>query len=106
MVLDETGKSAWEWSQNSLVIIDRKCGQVRYTDEYYLMKHLSHFIQPGSHLLKSSENKNTLAFRTYEGNTVVVIYYPQDVAQNCSIKVDDKAIQVLLKAKSINTLVF
>lgn len=106
MVLDETGKSAWEWSQNSLVIIDRKCGQVRYTDEYYLMKHLSHFIQPGSHLLKSSENKNTLAFRTYEGNTVVVIYNPQDVAQNCSIKVDDKAIQVLLKAKSINTLVF
>lgn len=106
MVLNETGKSAWDWSQNSLVIVDRNNGQVRYTDEYYLMKHLSHFVQPGSHLLKVSENENMLAFRTHDGKVAVVVYNPKEEAQPCSLKVGDRKVNVVLKAKSINTLVF
>lgn len=106
MVLDETGKSAWEWSQNSLVVIDRNTQQVHYTDEYYLMKHLSHFVQPGSRLLKASDNKNMLAFRTYDNKVVAVVYNPKEEEQTYSFKVDDKKVSVTLKAKSINTLVF
>lgn len=106
MVLDETGKSAWDWSQNSLVIVDRNSSKVHYTDEYYLMKHLSCFIQPGSHLLKSSDNKNTLAFRTHEGKVVIVIYNPHERDHTYCMRVDSKTVRVMLKAKSINTLVF
>ena len=106
MVLNETCKSWWDWAQNTLVIVDRKTRRVRYTDEYYLMKHLSHFVQPGSRLLKVSDDKNTLAFRSHDGKIVIVAYNPKDNEQSCCFKVGDKNVSVMLKGKSINTLVF
>jgi len=106
MVLDETGKSAWDWSQNSLVIVDRNARQVRYTDEYYLMKHLSHFVRPGSRVLKVSDDKNVLAFLTQEGRVAVIIYNHKEEDRSLSLKVGDSKADVLLKAKSINTIVF
>ena len=105
MVLNETCKSWWDWAQNTLIIVDRKTGQVRYTDEYYLMKHLSHFVQPGSRLLKVSDGKNTLAFRSHDGKVVVVAYNPEEQERPCSFKVGSKYIRVILKGKSINTIV-
>lgn len=105
MVLNETCKSAWDWAQNTMVIVNRTTGEVRYTDEYYLMKHLSRFVQPGSHLLKVSDAKNTLAFRTVDGKTVIVTYNPDDHERSCLLKVDNQAFSILLQAKSINTLV-
>ena len=79
---------------------------MRYTDEYYLMKHLSHFVQPGSRLLKVSDDKNALAFRTHDGKVAVVVYNPEEKEQSCYFKVGDKHVRVTLKGKSINTLVF
>ena len=106
MVLNETCKSWWDWAQNTLVIVDRNTGQVRYTDEYYLMKHLSHFVQPGSRLLKVSDDKNTLAFRSHDDKIVVVAYNPKEEERPYSFKVGEKNVRVTLKGKSINTLVF
>lgn len=106
MILDETGKSAWDWSQNSLIIVDRNTREVSYTDEYYLMKHLSHFVQPGSYRLKVSDDKNMLAFRTQNGKVAVVVYNPEEKEQSYSFKVENQKVHVALKAKSINTLVF
>lgn len=104
MVLDETGKSTWDWSQNSLIIVDRNTHQVNYTDEFYLMKHLSHFVQPGSKLLKVSNGENTLAFRNAKGEVIVVVYNPGIEERSYSFKVDNKVIVAKLKAKSINTI--
>ena len=105
MVLNETCKSWWDWAQNALVIVDRNSGQIRYTDEYYLMKHLSRFVQPGSRLLKVSDTQNILAFRTNDNKVVMVIYNPKEEKQSYSFKVGNKSLSVVLKAKSINTLV-
>ena len=106
MVLDETGKSAWDWSQNSLVVIDRNTHEVRYTDEYYLMKHLSNFVQEGSRLLKVSDSENMLAFQTHDNKIAVVVYNPKEEEQTSTLVVGDKKVSVTLKAKSINTLLF
>ena len=53
-------------AQNSLVRVNRQTREVVYTDEFYLMKHLSHFVQPGSRRLKVSAPGNMLAFRNHE----------------------------------------
>lgn len=106
MVLNETCKSWWDWAQNALVIVDRNSGQVRYTDEYYLMKHLSRFVQPGSRLLKVSDTQNILAFLTNDNKVVMVVYNPKEEKQSYSFKIGSKSLSVVLKAKSINTLVF
>ena len=68
-----------------------------------MMKHLSHFVQPGSRLLKVSDGKNTLAFRSHDGKVVVVAYNPEEQERPCSFKVGSKYIRVILKGKSINT---
>lgn len=105
MVLNETCKSAWDWAQNTLIIVDRNTRQVRYTDEYYLMKHLSRFVQPGSRMLKVSDKENTLAFRNQDGKTVIVIYNPLEQERSYSVKAGNNSFKVILQAKSINTLV-
>lgn len=90
MVLDETGKSGWDWSQNSLVRVNRQTHEVVYTDEYYLLKHLSHFVQPGSRRLKVSASENMLAFRNHEGKVVVVVYHPGAARQPSGVALHER----------------
>lgn len=87
-----------------MVIVDRNTRQVRYTDEYYLMKHLSHFVQPGSRLLKVSDHENVLAFRTADNGTAIVTYNPDEDTHFRTFVIDGKKIEVTLKPKSINTI--
>lgn len=105
LVLDQDKKSLFDWTQNSLVNIDRTTGAVTRNDEYYLMKHLSHFVQGGSHMLKTTEDKNLLAFITKEGQKVIIVYNPSDAVSQKVITIDDKMLTLKLKAKSINTIV-
>ena len=46
-ILPEGGESTWGWQQNSLATVDDK-GSIKYNPEFYLMKHFSHFINPGA----------------------------------------------------------
>ncbi|WP_308759899.1 glycoside hydrolase family 30 beta sandwich domain-containing protein [uncultured Bacteroides sp.] len=105
MILNETCKSWWDWAQNALIIIDRNTNGIKYTDEYYLMKHLSHFVQPGSRLIKVSDNSNTLAFNTKDGKIVIVTYNPNDSEIDTGFKMGDKTLAVKLRPRSINTVV-
>lgn len=105
MVLNETCKSWWEWAQNALVIVDRQSHDVRYTDEYSLMKHLSHFVQPGSRLIKDTDAENTLAFLNDKGERVIVVYNPGNETVATKYMVDGKEYMVDMKPKSINTIV-
>lgn len=59
MVLDSTGVSTWGWKQNMMIGINKQTGRVTYNPEYYLMKHISHFVLPGAHRLKTSGGKDT-----------------------------------------------
>ncbi|MCG9793174.1 glycoside hydrolase family 30 protein [Flavobacterium algicola] len=105
MVLDQTGKSAWGWPQNSMVVIDKESKAVKYTDEFYLFKHLSHFVQPGDHLVKSSEGKNHLAFQLKNGKIAVLINNPDDKVQSIQLQIKDKSVAIAVQPKSINTVI-
>lgn len=104
MVLDETGESAWGWPQNSMVVIDREKKAVKYTDEFYLLKHFSHFIQPGDRLLKSTEGANHLAFKRKDGSIVLVVYNGEEDTKTTTVEVGDKSVNLNLKANSISTV--
>lgn len=104
MVLDETCKSWWEWPQNTMIIVDRESKKVRFTDEYYLMKHLSHFVQPGSNLLKVSDSANVLAFVTQDNDIVVIYYNPENEMQKKSFVIGEHSFIADIKPKSINTI--
>ncbi len=105
MVLDETGKSAWGWPQNSMVVIDRQKQEIKYTDEYYLFKHLAHFVQPGAHVLKSSEGKNHVAFELNDGQIMVLLNNPEETTKPVNLKVGETSVLVELKPTSISSVV-
>ena len=104
MVLDETGESSWGWPQNSMIVVDRNKKEVIYTDEYYLFKHLSHFVQPGSYVLKSSEGKNHVAFELNDGRIMLLINNPDESNKTIKIKVGEIPISVNLQPKSVNSV--
>lgn len=103
MVLDETGKSQWGWKQNSMISIDQSSGKVAYNPEYYLMKHLSYFVAPGSKYIPVSSDENCLAF--LNGHDLVIFYFNAAAeTKTTSFTVNDQTITVSLNPKSFNTL--
>ncbi len=105
MILDQTGGSAWGWPQNSMIVIDRESKNIKYTDEFYLFKHLSHFVQPGSQLLVSAVDDNYIAFKMADGRTTVMIYNPENTAQTKSVKIGGVMVEAQLQPMSINSIV-
>lgn len=105
MVLGDDLESLFHWKQNALIIIDRKTGQITRTPEYYLMKHFSRFIQPGSRLLKVSDDHNTIAFRNHEGKTVIVSYNSADEERHVIFRVGDYSVRANLAPLSLNTII-
>jgi glucosylceramidase len=106
MVLDHTGLSTWGWRQNALVSIEKATGKVTCNPEYYLMKHLSGFVQPGAYRLQTNENDDHLAFVNPDGKIVVVIVNRDEKEKNISIAYSNQSININMKAKSFHTIRF
>lgn len=68
----EGGISRWGWAQNSLVVVDPTNRSYKYTHEYYLMKHISHFVKPGARYVAVSEDFKGLVFENLNGEVVVL----------------------------------
>ncbi|CAH8282431.1 glucosylceramidase [Mariniflexile fucanivorans] len=107
MVLDETGKSQWGWKQNSMISIDSKTKAIKYNPEFYLMKHLSAFVAPGSvKLATSGDTKNAIVFYNHDANEVVILTYnDQDIQQELKLDIANKVVKASLEPKSFNTMV-
>lgn len=102
MILDETGKSQWGWKQNSMISIEKASGKVNYNPEFYLMKHLSYFVEPGSKYISVHSDENCLAF--LKANRLVILYYnPAETAKQTTFRIGEKQIVVTLQPKSFNT---
>ncbi|TKG95770.1 hypothetical protein EYV94_05615 [Puteibacter caeruleilacunae] len=107
MVLDETGKSQWGWKQNSMISIDSKTKIVTYNPEFYLMKHLSAFVQPGSVKLNTSgDDQNALVFYNHDSNEVIVFAHnSRQKKQSLNLQFNSKTVNIQVDAKSFNTIV-
>lgn len=106
IALKQGGISHWGWRQNSLVSVDTTNKTYSYNHEYYLFKHLSHYVKPGAKVLTvSGDMNNLLAFKNPDNSVVIVIQNESDADKTVSLKVGDKMISPLLKADSFNTLV-
>lgn len=101
----EGGISRWGWAQNSLVIVNEAEKTFAYTPEYYVMKHVSHYVLPGAVKLKTSGSYgDVLAFRNPDNSLVIVAGNETPTAQTVSFKLNDRVFTPVLKANSFNTL--
>lgn len=113
MILGD-GVSTWGWRQNSLYTIDSQTHQVRRNPEYYVMRHFSHYVQPGAHVLHSKGHLGamSIAFTNPDGSTVVVVQNPLDrpLSFSCADVRADKGPEPVsfsaeLAPRSMNTFV-
>ncbi len=102
MILEKHGMSVWGWKQNAMISID-STGNYNNNPEYYLMKHLSHFVKPGAHRLEIGE-VNALAFVNPDEEIVIVIENELKTESVKTIRIDDQQIKVTLKPESFNTV--
>ncbi len=96
--------STWGWKQNSLVLVDDVNKTYKYNYEYYLMKHLSHFVKPNARKINTRGTfQNVLAFENVDKSIVVVVYNDSTTGKKTSIKIKNKTINPVLQPSSFNT---
>ncbi|MDR1896925.1 MAG: beta-glycosidase, partial [Prevotellaceae bacterium] len=65
--LEEGGVSRWGWRQNSLVTVNKDAKTYKFNYEYYLLKHVSHYVLAGAQRLPLSGTfTNMLAFKNVD----------------------------------------
>lgn len=104
MILPSDNISRWGWRQNSMVVIDKKKQTVTYTPEYYVMKHLAHYLQKGAYRLDTPSN--ILAFVNPDNTVVVMIANTTDLQTDFTLEVEDKSVTKVLMPHSFHTLLW
>ena len=108
LALDEGGVSRWGWAQNSLVVVDPETNTFRYTHEFFVMKHLAHFVRPGAVRVDAfswSGHENQLAFENPDGSLVMVMQNDTADEMPVTVALDGEVFDVVLPADSFNTVV-
>ena len=103
--LDRTGRSTWGWAQNALVSVDSAAKTYHYNHDYYLLKHLTHFVDVGA---RSAEVTGTcddaLAFVNPDGSAVLLLRNELPHAQLVQAQVAERTFAVELPPDSVSTL--
>ena len=99
------GLSTWGWAQNSLIAVDAEARTFRYTHDYYLLKHLTHFVDIGARRLDTSGTcDDALAFLNPNGTIVTLLRNELPHPQTIQIQLPDRQIALELPPDSIATL--
>jgi glucosylceramidase len=105
IALAQGAPSTWGWKQNSLVSVDTAAGTFRYTHDFYLFKHLTHFVDVGSHRVETSGTcDDALAFRNPNGTLVVLFRNELAHAQRITVRIQQRTVALDLPPDSIATL--
>ncbi|WP_448059748.1 glycoside hydrolase family 30 protein [Cellulomonas hominis] len=107
MVLGTDGRSSWGWSQNSLVTVDAGAQQFHFNHDYQVLKHVSHFVQQGAHVLKTlslTGHQNLLAFINPDRSVVLVLHNDMSVPLPMTIQLGERLIALELPADSFSSV--
>ncbi|MFR9554042.1 MAG: hypothetical protein SNH35_07335 [Rikenellaceae bacterium] len=95
MILNETGRSGWEWKQNSLINIDRETKKVTYNPDYAVMSLFSKFIRPGSVRIGSHTREEAITVMSGDN---IYIFVKNDGKEVRNYDCRDRATKVIAKA--------
>ena len=102
---DRSGRSTWGWSQNSLVSVDTTAKTFRYNHDYYLLKHVTHFVDVGARSLETTGTcDDAFAFLNPNGTIVLLVRNELPHAQMVQIQLRDRALAIDLPPDSVGTL--
>jgi glucosylceramidase len=103
--LDRGGESHWGWPQNSLITVDRESKTYAFNHEYYLLKHVSHFVQRGAKLLNVHGTfDDALAFLNPDRSIVVILRNESAQGRAIDLTIGENKISGLMAADSFSTV--
>jgi glucosylceramidase len=103
--VDQGGMSTWGWRQNGLVSVDDAAKTFRYNPDYYLMKHLSHFVDVGAKRLETTGTcDDALGFVNPDGRLVFLLRNELMQARFVEIKAGGRSVVAQLQPDSISTV--
>ncbi|MDO5294571.1 MAG: glycoside hydrolase family 30 protein [bacterium] len=107
MALQNGGISTWGWTQNSLCTVNPETKELTLQPEFYLMKHLSHFVKKGAHYLptKGHMTTNTIAFENPDGSLVLVVGSNMNRDREFTFEHGKDSFSATIPAHSIHTFV-
>ncbi len=104
LILEKQGLSTWGWKQNALISVDTARHKIFMNPEYYIFKHVCHFVHPGARKLKSTSS-NALSFMNPSGELVMIVSNPSEKEEALAFLMNKFIIKAQMKAKSFNTIV-
>lgn len=103
--LETGGLSRWGWPQNSLITVDAKTKSYTFNHEYYLLKHVSHFVQPGAKRVETRGTfDNLLAFKNPDASIAVIARNDSPYAKPLTITAGERSFAIAMEPQSFNTL--
>ena len=98
------GFSRWGWQQNSLVTVNTNEKSYKFNHEYYLLKHVSHYVKPGAkRLITYGAFENVLAFVNPDNSIVCTVQNEESIDKEVKIEINGKTLKPVLPANSFNT---
>ena len=86
------------------MVVDKETKTFRYTPEYYVLKHVSHYVQPGAKVLALAGTcEEAMGFLNPDGKVVLVLANKGDAPK--TVEVSPASRTFTLPAQSINTIV-
>lgn len=105
-ILQDNGSSTWGWLQNALIQVNSSTCEAYYTNEYYAVKHYTHFIPEGSRIMAGSTNSPMLlAALTPDDQIVIVTGNIDNTAQTITVDADGEYLSLTLQPNTFYTLV-
>jgi glucosylceramidase len=107
MILAAGGESTWGWKQNSMITVDPQRGTFTRQPEFYVMKHLSHYVQPGATVLGvcGDWSGNALAFENPDGERVLLAHNPLGETRELAFGGEGGGLRIEMPPMSFHTLV-
>lgn len=108
-LLPKRGRSQWGWEQNALVELDPETHTMRYTPEYYAVKHFSNVVDQGAEILGYNYNADkltsVLVVRNPNGKYVAIAGNFSADTHSLTIGINGKYLNVNLPAHSFNSYI-
>ncbi len=100
-----SGKSSWGWAQNALVSVDTETKTYRFNHDYYLLKHLTHFVDLGARSIEITGTcDHALAFVNPDGGVAMLLRNELPHTQMVQVQTQDRNFTVEMPPDSVGTL--
>jgi glucosylceramidase len=99
------GMSTWGWAQNSLISVDPVNRNFRYNHDYYLLKHMTHYVDIGAKYLHLSGTcDDSFAFVNPDGSMVLLLRNQAAKIQNIRVQTPSRGVNIEMRPNSIGTM--